>query len=112
MENEIFDKDENITLSEINENIKVEIEQSKKILFNEISENGDKYIGEINRKVKANEVNKKKCIKYILRHKKNYFTIEELTGYTYNDVLNIRTELEAQRKSKFIDIFKFLNPSI
>ena len=103
--------DEDLGLDDVIKASAAEIENSKNKLFQEITANGSKYLNEIEVKNRKNEAKKLKDIKYILKQSKNYHTYEELISYSYFDVVNIRKELEKEKKSIFVDIFKFLNPS-
>lgn len=110
MENQKLD-DEDISFGKLNKIITLELDHSKNDLFNEINQFGEKYLNEIKQKDLRNESTKQKYIKWILKKKANYFTSDELNSYTFTDIKNIKKEVETDNKSKFLAIFKFLNPS-
>jgi len=90
-----------------NKFLKEDTERKKNQVVFEIEEFGDKLLQEIERKRKNKEKKKNKLIPYIVKNSKEFYEIDELRSYSFEDVLKIYNDVKAEN-SIIKKIFHFI----
>jgi hypothetical protein len=107
--NEIpYDGDELIEYVSLSKHIKEETERNLNYFVNDVTEHGDSYMKELDRKKKYKKVLQEKLIPYILKHRAIQYNEDELMSYSYDDVKKIYDELKHEKRHFFIKFFHFL----
>lgn len=105
--NELYDEDDILDFDKQSQLIKDEIDSNNRKFVSEIFDNGENYLSEIKIKLTRKQLKKVKVVNWILTHSDIYFE-HELNGYTYEDVLNIKKDIERTRQNKIKRILSFI----
>ena len=105
------DKDDDMSVLSLSQHIEEDIERKKNKLANEFQELGDNYLTEIDRKKRRKKVKQSKLIPYILKHRKDMHTEEELLSYSYEDIQEIYDEIKAEKRSWLVKLFELFSSS-
>ena len=82
--------------------------RKRNLTAKEINEVGENLLKEIERKKRNQALKSQKLIPFILKHCDEKYSLEELNGYSYNDVQDIYNELKILKQSFISKFFHFL----
>ena len=82
--------------------------RQKSKIINDIEERGNVYLKEIERKKKENKHKINKLVPYILKKSPDKYSLEELTEYSYKDVLEIYNEVKKENRPFIVKMFYFI----
>jgi hypothetical protein len=100
--------DDNKDYGEFNEFLENHTKRVKQKTAQEFEKIGKDLLIEIEKKKLRKEIQKDKCILYILKHDNKVYSKDVLKSYSFEDVLEIHNEIKASKQSKISKIFKFL----
>ena len=83
-------------------------DRKKSLAYSEIEEMGNLYVSEIDVKKKMKGQMKLKLVDYILSCKDNKYGEDELSAYSYEDVLDIYNETRKRNRSAIVKFFYFI----
>ena len=111
LNNACIDEDDNLDHATFFKYLEEDNKRKLKSTATLINEMGNDFLFEIDEKKKQQDILKKKYIKYISKHSKEYkFNNKQLLlkSYDIRDVKKIYDDLKLQNQSVFTKIFKFL----
>jgi len=103
-----IDEDNDMSVLAYNKYLEDDVERKKKKAANEIEEMGGQFLSEIDRKKKQKNLKSQKLIPYILKHRGDIHTSEELNSYSYEDVQDIYDEIKKEKKPAILKLFHFV----
>ena len=104
---EFYDEDDIIDFDKQNQLIKSEIESNNRRFASDMFDNGENYLSEIKIKLTRKQLKKIKVVKWIMNHSDTYFE-HELTGYSYEDVVNIKKDILGTKRNRIKNLLSFI----
>ena len=92
----------------LNKHLKEDTDRKKKLISNEFEEMGGRYLQEIERKNKEKELKQVKLIPYILKHRGEIHSEDELMSYSFEDIQDIYDEVKIEKKPIIIKFLHFV----
>lgn len=100
--------DDDKSYIELNEFLINDLNRKKSKTILDVELMGEKLLHEIDLK-KSNKKNiRDSQIKYIIKNCNNKYDLSVIESYDYNDIAVIYNEIKNNKKSKFVEMFKFI----